>query len=183
MVLAGRNCRVRFFEWVAGCDIHTMDQAADFDIRPVRPQDHPALLALSARLTIGVAPWRDPAKVASAVRGWIESSLASAGDDGHAVLVAVHGGQVAGLVSLAEREHFTGEVDAYVGELVTAEAVEGRGAGRALMDAAEKWAAGRGLARLTLDTGIRNQRARRFYAAIGFEEEDVRLSKPVRPGA
>ena len=158
-----------------------MDQAADFDIRPVRPQDHPALLALSARLTIGVAPWRDPAKVASAVRGWIESSLASAGDDGHAVLVAVHGGQVAGLVSLAEREHFTGEVDAYVGELVTAEAVEGRGAGRALMAAAEKWAAGRGLARLTLDTGIRNQRARRFYAAIGFEEEDIRLSRAVHP--
>lgn len=158
-----------------------MDKVAHADIRPVRPEDHPALLALSARLTIGVAPWRDPEKVAGAVRGWIESSLASAGDDGHAVLVAVHGGQVAGLVSLAERKHFTGEVDAYVGELVTAEAAEGRGAGQALMAAAQEWAADRGLTRLTLDTGIRNQRARRFYAAIGFEEEDIRLSRAVHP--
>jgi ribosomal protein S18 acetylase RimI-like enzyme len=159
-----------------------MDTAAHFEIRPARPQDRAALLALSSRLTIGVAPWRDPAKVAAAVRGWVESSLASASQDGHALLVAVLDGQVAGLVSLGEREHFTGEVDAYIGELVTSEAVEGRGAGQALMAAAEAWAAGRGLARITLDTGIRNQRARRFYAAAGFEEEDVRLSRPVRAG-
>lgn len=159
-----------------------MDKAAHFEIRPARPGDRAVLLAMSSRLTIGVAPWRDPDRVAAAVRGWIESSLASAGQDGHAMLVAVLDGQVAGLVSLGEREHFTGQVDAYIGELVTDEAAEGRGAGRALMAAAENWAAGRGLARITLDTGIRNQRARRFYATAGFEEEDIRLSRRVRAG-
>jgi hypothetical protein len=76
------------------------------------------VLDLSARLTIGVAPWRDPEKVATAVRGWAESSLASAREEGHAVLVALLDGQVAGMVSLAERKHFTGDLDAYVGELV-----------------------------------------------------------------
>ncbi len=160
-----------------------MDKAAHVDIRPARAQDHAALLALSPRLTIGVAPWRDPDRVARAVRGWIESSLGSASDEGHAVLVAVLDGRIAGLVSLGQWEHFSGEVDAYVGELVTDGAAEGRGVGRALMAAAEEWAAERGLARITLDTGIRNDRARRFYAAFGFEEEDVRLSKRVQPRA
>ncbi|HUA29556.1 MAG TPA: GNAT family N-acetyltransferase [Streptosporangiaceae bacterium] len=156
-----------------------MSEPADFHIRPVREEDHHVLLELSARLTIGAAPWRDPAGLAAAARGWIESSLASAHEDGHAVLVALLDGRVAGLVSLAEWRHFTGEVEAYVGELITDEALEGRGAGRALMAAAQQWAAGRGLSRITLDTGTRNHRARRFYERLGFEEEQIRLSKAV----
>jgi ribosomal protein S18 acetylase RimI-like enzyme len=152
-----------------------------FAIRPAEPGDHPALLGLSPRLTIGVAPWRDPAKVATAVRGWITSSLASAGRDGHDVLVALAGDQAAGLVSLAEREHFTGELDAYIGELAVDAAFEGHGAGRALIAAADQWAAGRGLAHITLETGARNYRARHFYQRAGFQEEDIRFTKPVRP--
>ena len=118
-----------------------MTPATHFEIRPVNPADHPAVLGLSPRLTIGAAPWRDPDRVAAAARGWIESSLAAAGQDGHALLVALLGGQVAGLVSLVEREHFTGELDAYIGELVVGQTQEGQGAGRALLAAAERWAA------------------------------------------
>lgn len=156
-----------------------MNKPPDFDIRPAREEDRAALLALSPRLTTGAAPWRDPAKFAAAARGWIESSLASAHEDGHAVLVALLDGHVAGMVSLAERRHFTGDLDAYIGELVTDGAVEGSGAGRALMAAAEKWAAGRGLCRITLETGVRNDRARHFYERAGFEEEEIRLSRAV----
>jgi ribosomal protein S18 acetylase RimI-like enzyme len=159
-----------------------MTQTTHFEIRPVNPADHPAVLALSPRLTIGAAPWRDPDKVAAAARGWIESSLAAAGQDGHTVLVALLGGHVAGMVSLAEREHFTEELDAYIGELVVGHAQEGRGAGRALLAAADGWAASRGLARITLDTGAANHRVQRLYARTGFVPEDIRLSKPVTPG-
>jgi len=158
-----------------------MTDSGDFDIRPAGPEDYPTLLDLSPRLAIGVAPWRDPAKVATAVREWIESSLASAGEQGRAVLVALLDGQVAGMVSLAEREHFTGQVDAYVGELVVNRAMEGRGAGRALMAAAEQWAAARGLARITLETGACNHRARHFYESAGYQAEEVRLTKAVAP--
>jgi ribosomal protein S18 acetylase RimI-like enzyme len=157
-----------------------MAETADFHIRPVRDADHPALLELSPRLTIGAAPWRDPAGFAAAARGWIESSLASAHDDGHAVLVALLDGRVAGLVSLVKRRHFTGEMDAYVGELVIGSAFEGRGAARALMTAAERWAAERGLSRITLETGVHNHRARRFYERAGFDEEEIRFSKALR---
>jgi ribosomal protein S18 acetylase RimI-like enzyme len=156
-----------------------MAETADFHIRPVRDADHPALLEFSPRLTIGAVPWRDPPGFAAAARGWIESSLASAREDGHAVLVALLDGRVAGLVSVVERPHFTGEMDAYVGELVIGSAFEGRGAGRALMAAAERWAAERGLSRITLDTGAHNHRARRFYERAGFEEEEIRFSKAV----
>jgi ribosomal protein S18 acetylase RimI-like enzyme len=157
-----------------------MANRLEFDIRPAEPEDRAALLALSARLTIGVAPWRDPGKVAAAVRGWIESSLASNGQDGHAVLVALVHGQIAGLVSLAERQHFTGDTDAYVGELAVGARIEGHGAGRALLAAAEAWAAARGLPRITLETGARNHRARHFYERAGYQEEDVRLTKVVQ---
>jgi GNAT superfamily N-acetyltransferase len=133
-------------------------------------------------LEIGVAPWRDPGKVTAAVRGWIESSLASAHRDNQAVLVAVLDGRPVGMVSLAERRHFTGDTDAYVGELVVDSSVEGRGAGRSLMAAAERWAAGRGLSRITLETGTRNHRARSFYASAGYQEEDIRLTKIISPG-
>jgi ribosomal protein S18 acetylase RimI-like enzyme len=97
------------------------------------------------------------------------------------VLVALLDDQVVGMVSLAEREHFTGEVDAYVGELAVGRAMEGRGAGRALMTAAERWAAARGLPRITLETGARNHRARHFYEDAGYQEEEVRLTKAVVP--
>lgn len=154
-----------------------MAENLEFDIRPATPVDRAALMNLSARLTTGVAAWRDPGKVAAAVRGWVESSLASAGHDGHAVLVALLDGRVAGLVSLSEREHFTGETDAYISELAVDAIAEGHGAGRALLAAAEHWAVACGLTRITLETGAANHRARRLYQRAGFQEEDVRLTK------
>jgi ribosomal protein S18 acetylase RimI-like enzyme len=158
-----------------------VSRPADIEIRPAEPKDHPAVLDLSPRLTIGVAPWRDPSKVARAVRGWIESSLTDADAPGHAVFVAVLGVQVVGFVTVAERAHFTGDLDGYVGELVTAGGMEGRGIGRALMAAAERWADARGLAHLTLETGAANDRAREFYRLAGYQDEDVRLTKRIAP--
>jgi ribosomal protein S18 acetylase RimI-like enzyme len=154
-----------------------MDNSAAIAIRPVRAGDHAAVSALSPRLTTGVAPWRDPAKVAQAARGWVESSLGAAGQGGHAVLVAELDGKVVGMVSLAVRTHFTGETDAYIGELITDRAAEGRGAGRALLAAAEQWAAEHGFARVTLETGTRNDRALRLYERAGYLTEEVRLTK------
>ena len=70
---------------------------------------------------------------------------------------------------VSERSHFTGEVDAYIGELVVSKAAEGGGVGRALVGAAADWARGRGRKRVVVDTGAANMPARRFYAALGFE--------------
>ncbi|MFC4060068.1 GNAT family N-acetyltransferase [Planomonospora corallina] len=148
-------------------------------IRPYRDEDRDAVVALAPRLTEGVAAWRDADAVADAVRGWVTGSLEQAGGDGHGVFVAVREGRVAGFVTVSARRHFTGQVDAYIGELVVSAEAEGTGVGRALAGAAESWARDRGLARVTLETGAANARARGFYRALGYAEEEVRLSRPV----
>jgi len=141
--------------------------------------DHDAVMALAPRLTEGMPPWRDQAASLTAVQSWVRDSAGSASQPGHAMYVAVAADQVVGFVSVAERTHFTGQVDAYVGELVTATGMERRGIARALMAAAEAWGASRGLRCLTLETGAANQTARSFYAALGYLAEDVRLTKEI----
>ncbi|BCJ38349.1 GNAT family acetyltransferase [Actinocatenispora thailandica] len=147
----------------------------DLVIRPYRAADADAVLALAPRLTEGVAPWRDPAAVREAVRGWVADAI----DGAEPVWVAVLAGRVVGFVHAGERRHFTGEADGYVGELVVAADAARSGIGRALMEAAHRWAAGRGLRRLTLETGAANATARAFYRSLGYQEEDVRLSRPL----
>lgn len=146
-------------------------------VRRYRAADRAAVVAVGRRLTTGMASGRDLAALAEAAAGWVESSLDQADSDGRAVFVAEDEGVVVGFVSVTERTHFTGEVEGYVGELAVAEAGTRRGTGRALMAVAEAWARGRGLRRLSLDTGAANSGARVFYAALGYAEEDVRLSR------
>jgi len=45
------------------------------------------------------------------------------------------------------------------------------------MAAAEDWARARGLRHLTLQTGAANAEARAFYRALGYLEEEVRLTR------
>jgi GNAT superfamily N-acetyltransferase len=145
------------------------------EVRPFVSADRGAVLKLVPRLTIGVAPWRDHLAVAAAVRGWIEK--ATEPDRGGAAFVAVAEHGVVGFVSVASTEHFAGERDAYIGELIVDEAFEGRGAGRRLIAAAEQWAREAGHRCITLHTGAANSRARRFYAQLGYSEEDVKVTK------
>jgi ribosomal protein S18 acetylase RimI-like enzyme len=144
-------------------------------VRPFADADRTTVLELADRLTIGVAAWRDDAAVAAAVRGWIETSTVSNPD--RAAFVAVIGQEVVGFVSIASTAHFAGERDAYVGELIVDGAFEGRGVGRRLIETAEQWARDAGFRCITLHTGAANTRARRFYARLGYADEDVKLTK------
>ncbi len=139
------------------------------------PDDREAVLALAPRLAAGVAPWRPTEGVRSAVRTWFEESLDAAGEE-RAVFVARLAGEVVGMVAVEEQRHWSGDLDAYVGELATAEGHEGRGVGRALLTRAETWARDRGLTRITLETGAANDRARAFYSARGYRDEEIRLT-------
>jgi ribosomal protein S18 acetylase RimI-like enzyme len=140
-------------------------------------------MALASRLTEGVAPWRDPGAVLIAAQGWVRDSVNAHGREGHAVYVATDGDAIVGVVTVSERAHFTGQVDAYVGELAVRAGMERRGIATRLMAAAESWAANRGLSFITLETGTANEVARSFYAALGYQEEDIRLTKAVTFGS
>jgi GNAT superfamily N-acetyltransferase len=146
------------------------------EIRPFVPTDTDEILSLALRLTIGVADWRPASGVAAAAHGWLTSSLDSASED-HPVWVAEVDGRVVGVVTACARDHWSGERDAYVGELVVHEDHAGRGIGRALLSCAEDWARGRGFGRLRLETGEANRKARAFYARRGYVTEEVVLSK------
>jgi len=150
-------------------------------IRPYRLQDRQEAMSLAGRLEIGVAPWRDPDAVRATVVGWVRDSLDSCTAEDREVFVAVDAARLVGVVTVGQRQHFTGETDAYVGELVVAEGMERRGVGTLLMQAAEEWGRRRGLQYLTLETGAANSPAKAFYSSLGYQEEDVRLTKELDP--
>jgi|SRR5580704_8558288 ribosomal protein S18 acetylase RimI-like enzyme len=148
-------------------------------VRTAAEADREAVLALAPRLAVGVAPWRDQAEALAAGRRWLEDSLAAAARGDGTVSVAAVADEVLGVISIRPSTHFTGERDGYIGELAVAEHASRHGIGRALIGAADTWARDHGLAHLTLHTGARNANARAFYAALGFAEEEVRLTRPL----
>jgi ribosomal protein S18 acetylase RimI-like enzyme len=165
------------FTWQA----YRMTAQATIHIRSYQPADHAQVMTLAPRLAEWVAPWRDPAAVLTAVQGWVQDSIDALGQPGRAVYLAVDGQAILGVVTVTECTHFTGQVDAYVGELAVRTGSERRGIATQLMNAAETWAASRGLPFLTLETGAANQPARSLYHALGYQEEGIRLTKPIPP--
>jgi ribosomal protein S18 acetylase RimI-like enzyme len=155
--------------------------SASITIRPATTADGAAVLDLAPRLTEGVAPWRDQRRALAAARSWLAGSLTDATAGTGIVFVATSppAPDILGVLSIRPTRHFTGEHDGYIGELAVAEHAARQGIGRALIEAADSWARDAGLANLTLHTGIYNTNARAFYAALGFAEEEVRLTRPV----
>ena len=86
---------------------------------------------------------------------------------------------VVGFVSGGRRGHRTSETDAYIGELVVSTSSEQQGVATVLVAAVEQWAADHGYRRLTLETGAANEGATEFYAALGYQMEQVVLSKAI----
>lgn len=74
-------------------------------------------------------------------------------------------------------DYFSGDPHGHLGMIAVTDAAEGRGAGSALLRAAEEWARDRGYATLTLNVFEGNTRARRFYERAGFNVETVRYTK------
>lgn len=171
-------------------------------VRPAGPPDAPAALDLSRRLREGVSPWRDTEAVAGIVRGWVEASIGAGDDTTKACYVAEdraddraddgaddgaehgegdgeEGATVLGFISVERSTHWTGTVEAYIGELMVDESAEGQGVGRALVDRAAAWGRSHGCERIALDTGAANTKAIGFYRAIDFEADEVRLSRPL----
>jgi ribosomal protein S18 acetylase RimI-like enzyme len=95
---------------------------------------------------------------------------------GHSVFVIeVEGGQV-GHLWLAERRH-AHEPTLVVYDIDVDEPHRGHGYGRAAMVLAEEEARRRGLSRIALLVGARNDVARNLYRSLGFEENEIRMSK------
>jgi ribosomal protein S18 acetylase RimI-like enzyme len=147
------------------------------NVRAFQAGDRQAVLRIAERLREDVAPWRDPTAVRTAINGWVLGALDPNRNESRAIFVAEQNDEVVGFVTTATRRHWAGDLDGYIGELVVDQRVEGRGVGRTLVMAAEEWARRQQVDRISLQTGAANARARAFYRSLGYEEEDVTLTK------
>jgi GNAT superfamily N-acetyltransferase len=161
--------------------MRTMDDVShakqSWRIRSGTPADRTFLEAIAPRLTIGLAPWRDPAAMEATARRWLLENLQRMGPDSTVLIAEGPDGVLVGVATIGRSQHFTGMPQAELGELAVVGEVEGQGAASALLAAAEAWARQQGFGFISLGTGAANARARTFYARHGYSEEDVRLTK------
>jgi GNAT superfamily N-acetyltransferase len=146
-------------------------------VRPYTPDDADFVLQLAPRLVVGIPPWRDAERWLAAVQGWLSGSIARFGSDTMIFIAEDNLGERLGAATVTHQRHFTGQEQAYIGELAVSEAAEGHGVGQALVEACAQWGREHGYRLLSLETGAANRRARGFYQHLGFLEEDVRLVK------
>ncbi len=146
-------------------------------IRPYEPDDRLFILNLAPRLAIGMQPWRNKDAWISTVEGWLSESINQHNQKTMVWIAEDEHGERLGFATVSHSNHFTGQPQAYIGELATCDTAEGLGVGTALVQACEQWARSQGYTLLTLSTGAANARALNFYRHLGFQNEDVTLTK------
>lgn len=153
----------------------------DYVVRAATGEDGEAMLALMPRLAAFRVPasrtpehlWLDDAKL---LQKWL---------DGHADECLVHvaegaDGSILGLTLVSLRpEHLSHEPSAHLEVIAVAEAVEGKGVARSLLEAAEEDARRHGALTMTLNVFSTNSRARGFYERCGYDGEVIRYIKPI----
>ena len=146
-------------------------------VRPYVPSDRTFVFRLASRLAIGKQPWRDLALWLKTVEEWLTKSIDQHNQKTMVFIAEDEQGEQSGFATVSHSTHFTGQRQAYIGELVTSEAAEGQGVGTALVKACEQWAREQGYGIITLTTGAGNTRALKFYDHLGFRNEDITLTK------
>ena len=141
--------------------------SAGLTVRPATAGDSEAIAELLRQLG-----YPSPA---AAIPGRLARMLA---EPGQSVLVAVHGRRVVGLATVIVRHVLVDDAPfARLAALVVGEADRDRGAGRALVGAAEELARAAGCSAIEVTSGDHRPEAHRFYRALGFEERPRRFIK------
>lgn len=146
-------------------------------VRPYVSADREYILSLAPRLAIGIPSWRDPQKMIETAQGWITGNIEQHGKKTMVFVAENEQGEQLGFATVSHSTHFTGEGQAYIGELAASEVAERRGVGKALAQACEQWAREQGYRILSLATGAANEQALGFYRHMGYLDEDVTLVK------
>ena len=140
------------------------------DVRPARDDDASSVSELLGHLGYPAPPSDVPARLAR---------LRAKGDA--ETLLAVADGRVVGLATVHAREvlHHAHPV-VQLTALVVPPDMRGRGVGRTLVTAVERWAAARGADRLVLTTALPRAEAPAFYERLGFEHTGRRYARRIR---
>jgi GNAT superfamily N-acetyltransferase len=148
-------------------------------VRQSRPEDRAFVLETAARLAaFGPPPWRDAADVVEGEARTLREFFELPDPSSTLLIAESESGNPLGFALLEEaRDYFTHEWHGHLGILAVAEAEEGRGAGAALIRAAETWARRRGYPTLTLNVFEGNRHARDVYEHFGFQPDTLRYLK------
>jgi GNAT superfamily N-acetyltransferase/quercetin dioxygenase-like cupin family protein len=147
-------------------------------IRSVHESDHDWIISLAERFTdFPLLPWRNRDEMLQANTRLIREMLQSPAPSS-AVLVAEEEGRPLGFVYVARnRDFFTQVETAAILSIAVVKEAEGKGIGRFLLEAAEQWARQQGLRHIVLNVFSANERARRLYESMHYQEESVKMVK------
>jgi GNAT superfamily N-acetyltransferase len=151
-------------------------------VRPAIAADRDFIVGVVPRLrAFGTPPLRSTDALDRAERRALDRALASPHEDATLLVAELEGEGAAG-VAYAETDvdYFTGEQHGHLAIIAVAAPGEGRGVGRALIAAVERWASERGYRFLTLNVFADNARARRVYERAGYAPDTVRYFKELR---
>src|SRR5579884_1608692 len=155
--LASRMSPLRYKEMAMPAD-----PPLDIRIRPATLEDREFLHRIAPRLLVGYASWRDQERMLKTVDGFLQGDLEAPADRGMMVIAERADGTRLGVAGVAHNVNFTGERQAYLGELASDASSSRRwSAGRGTTDTTS-WCwtparptSGRGLSTSTWDTGKR----------------------------
>jgi GNAT superfamily N-acetyltransferase len=90
---------------------------------------------------------------------------------GHALFVAVdeHLAKVVGWIHVLEFPTLEMSISTELGGLVVDSSMRGRGIGKLLVDAAEKWSSDKGISRLQFTSQMKRTEAHAFYKKLGYQ--------------
>lgn len=155
-----------------------MSRERGVTLRPAVPGDRSAIVALADRLAdFELPPGRTAREIQVADHHLFDAQFAEPSPD-VLFLVAEEDGAVLGTIFVNTRpDYFTRATAAYVEVLAVSESAAGKGIGRALMEATERWAREKGFGRVELAVFASNRRARAFYEHLGYSAETMRYVK------
>ena len=150
-------------------------------IRSATPDDRAFMFDQAPRLA-GRAqlPWHSVGDLTAFQHRYMNIAFAR---PAHETVTLIAEDEAATPVGFVHAEHATDSVTqelcAYVTVLAVAEAAQGAGVAGKLMNAVEDWARAHGFRLICLDVFANNARARAFYARHGYQDESLRLTKPL----
>jgi GNAT superfamily N-acetyltransferase len=151
-------------------------------VRSAVAADRDFILGVVPRLrAFGDPPLRSANALDQAERNALERALETPKEDATLLVAELDGEGVAG-AAYAETgvDYFTGERHGHLAIIAVSETGEGRGVGRALIAAVERWASDRGYRFITLNVFVDNARARAVYERAGYAPDTMRYFKELR---
>jgi len=150
-------------------------------IRAAGDQDIGFMFALAPRLAeVAELSWHDAEDLIAFQHRYMRAAFARPKSETVTLIAETASGEQLGYVHAeASTDLVTLEPCGYVTVLALTKEAEGQGIAGRLMGGVEDWARGQGFRLLGLDVFANNRRARAFYQRLGYQEDSLRLTKPL----